>query len=403
MPLHLYCKFTATKTFFRIHKNLEFGWSGTYKNVYYSTSHMRYWSNIRDHLGFKEEELDTCQETVEQRNFSINTKSMDENNSPKHGELNIYTDGSKMSENRVGAAYVFYEVHKKVQEEKFRLPAHSTVFQAEIKAILEAAAALNDTPKYKFVRFFVDSQAAIKALQAREITSKLVLNTVNELNKAGINRNIMLNWTKAHTGTTGNEMADSLAKQGGKLELIEDVAIPKIELTGKIKEFFNTLWENEWAEYKGAPMTKCFYSKPDDIQSKYVIKLGRLDLSRFIKIITGHNGLFYFKSRIDKEINAVCRFCLLADETFYHLATECPRQRGNQIEIFLDKLPYTNTEWSVRDLLHFSTQPGIREALDGETGLHLYGEDHNWFSDDDDTTEDEHPAKRRRRERGPQL
>ena len=127
-------------------------------------------------------------------------------------------------------------------------------------------------------------------------------------------------------------------------------------------------------------MTKLFYLNPCKNQAKYVLKLGRLELSRFIKIITGHNGLFYFKHKVDPQINPVCRFCLQQDETFYHLATECPVHRLKQTEIFLDEIPITNSKWSVRALLIFSQIPGVRQALDGQTNLHLFGEDHNWDS-----------------------
>ena len=135
-------------------------------------------------------------------------------------------------------------------------------------------------------------------------------------------------------------------------------------------------------------MSKLFYKKPDSNQAKYVIKLGRLELSRFIKIITGHNGLFYFRSKIDPEINPECRFCLEKEETFYHLATECPVHRKNRNEIFLDNLPITDTRWSVRTLLIFSQVPGVREALDGSTDIQLYGEDHNWFNESIDEPND---------------
>ena len=200
---------------------------------------------------------------------------------PNQGELNIYTDGGKMSGNRVGAAYIFFEVTKQVQVDKFRLPEHSTVFQAEIKAIYKAAAALKETQKYKYVRFFIDSQAAIKALDSRTVTSRLVLDTINELNDASKNRQIRLYWTKAHTGTTGNELADQAAKEGRRLALVEAVAMPKIELTNKIMDCFYELWDSQWQAYSGARMTKQFYPKPDKKQAKHVHKLGRIELSRF--------------------------------------------------------------------------------------------------------------------------
>ena len=165
------------------------------------------------------------------------------------------------------------------------------------------------------------------------------------------------------------------AKKGSKLELIEKIDMPKAEVHNKITEFFYSLWEKDWEKYDKARMTKLFYTKPDSNQAKYVLKLGRLELSRFIKIITGHNGLFYFKNKIDKDINAICRFCLEQDETFYHLITECPAHRVARTDIFLDQIPYTDTNWSVRDLLNFSYSAGVREAIDGDTSLRLYNMD----------------------------
>ena len=246
---------------------------------------------------------------------------------------------------------------------------------------------LSQTQEYKFVRFFVDSQAALKALESKEVTSKLVLDTIRTLNIASMGRNVSLHWTKAHIGTVGNERADAGAKRGGLLNSPNEVCIPKAERKLRVETYFYEQWETEWNSYNKARMTKLFYPKPDKNQAKYVLKLGRMELSRFIKHITGHNGLFYFKSKVDPQISPICRFCLEHDETFYHLVTDCPTHWAKRNEIFLDKPPITNMKWSVRALLVFSQAPGVREALEGQTNLHLYGEDHNWdstSSDDDD-------------------
>ena len=217
----------------------------------------------------------------------------------------------------------------------------------------------------------------------------MVYNTIIALHRAGIDRNIQLTWTRAHVGTAGNERADEGAKKGSTLDIKIPAGIPKAETKGKIKEYFYKEWSTEWEKYSKARMMKLFYGKPDENQAKYVLKLGRLELSRFIKLVTGHNGLFYFMNKVDPDINAICRFCLEEDETFYHLATECPALRQKQIEIFLDKLPITNTKWSVRDLLHFSYLPGICDAIEGSTSPDERGEDHNWDSSDVSATETE--------------
>ena len=186
---------------------------------------------------------------------------------------------------------------------------------------------------------------------------------------------------------------------------------PKAEINSKILEFFYASWSRDWKSYNKANMSKFFYKSPDINQAKYVLKLGRIEMSRFVKIITGHNGLFYFKNKIDKEINPQCRFCLEDVETFTHLLTDCPRFINKRREIFLDLDLKTNEKWSVRDLLSFSTSDGIREALDGDTSIGMFGdgwledgrnmiglenrsadgmenpdgEDHNWFSERDDS------------------
>ena len=152
-----------------------------------------------------------------------------------------------------------------------------------------------------------------QALESRIITSKLVSETIRSLNIASLGRNITLHWTKAHVGTLGKERADEGAKKGGLLPVPDDTRLPKAERKQRIESYFYNKWELEWTKYHKARMTKLFYLKPDKNQAKYVLKLGRLEMSRFIKIITGHNGLFYFKHKVDPIINPVCRFCLEAD------------------------------------------------------------------------------------------
>ena len=156
-------------------------------------------------------------------------------------------------------------------------------------------------------------------------------------------------------------MADKGAKQGGKMDLVADVGMPKCEIKQNILSYFYENWKDEWTKYPKARMTKLFLKGPNKNQAKYVLKINRIELSRYIKLITGHNGLFYFKSKIDRDISPICRFCLEDDETFHHLVTNCPRHRNN---IFLDEIPDFNSNWAVRALISFSNLTGIGEALD---------------------------------------
>ena len=113
-------------------------------------------------------------------------------------------------------------------------------------------------------------------------------------------------------------------------------------------------------------MGKCFYHGPDKVKAKHVMKLSRHRLARFVRIISGHNSLFYFRSLIDPDTNSICRFCLEEDETFFHLATECPRFRLTRQDKFLDMTITNDHMWSVDALINFSYMPGINGALEGE-------------------------------------
>ena len=82
-----------------------------------------------------------------------------------------------------------------------------------------------------------------------------------------------------------------------------------------MKEHFYKIWTNNFPSYEGGRMGKEFYAEPDSAKAKYVLKLSRTDLARFIPLISGHNSLFYFRSKIDAEVNPSCRFCMEAPDT----------------------------------------------------------------------------------------
>ena len=79
------------------------------------------------------------------------------------------------------------------------------------------------------ITFFIDSQAAIKAITATEIKSKLVRCCREELKVLGIQHKVSLCWVPGHEGIPGNEKADELARKGST-DLIEptdlSVSIP---------------------------------------------------------------------------------------------------------------------------------------------------------------------------------
>jgi ribonuclease HI len=91
--------------------------------------------------------------------------------------------------------------------------AAATVFQAEIKAITMACKTLYQRNNMD-ITIRTDSQAAIAAIRAINITSNTVLDCKKWLNKLGGKNRVTLAWIQAHAGHPGNDQADALAKAG---------------------------------------------------------------------------------------------------------------------------------------------------------------------------------------------
>ena len=79
-------------------------------------------------------------------------------------------------------------------------------------AILKAAEWININCKFETIYILSDSQASLAALNKQQTNSALILQTIKELNKVGLNNNIYLIKVPAHIGIQGNEQADKLAK-----------------------------------------------------------------------------------------------------------------------------------------------------------------------------------------------
>lgn len=132
-------------------------------------------------------------------------------------------------ENKSGPA-LLYIVTLLSNTASFRLPNISTVFQAEVMAVKNSINWLLEpsSPRFQHYKIHIDSQATLRALNKRHITSKLVLETVNSLNELAALGTVSLVWIRAHKGNTGNELADDLAKVGAGLPQVTSTAcIPR--------------------------------------------------------------------------------------------------------------------------------------------------------------------------------
>ena len=366
-PLKLYLQKEATCAYVRLQNNLTLDWHGESRSGL-QRSHLRSLQHLVRDLGVHELMLqqDECDIgnpadiLVHQESFTdpaAYTEYLESEDFPIH----IYTDGSKMN-NKVGCAFRIRNSEEILKDFKFRIPDRCSVYQAETMAIQYAAKRVVQDNIEGSITFFVDSQAAMLGLRSGRIRSQVVLDTILALE--ALARPYQFVWVKSHSGVAGNEAVDELAKSALDNEAVVDTPIPKNEVKGVVLSALRDIWNEEWSEYTEARMSKKWYNTQDKHRAREVCHLSRLKLGRLVRIVTGHNALRYYNYVLDETLSPACRLCGMADETFHHLATECPNTARTRREVFGNKDILSNMDWEVDELLEFSYTPRINSLLD---------------------------------------
>ena len=246
------------------------------------------------------------------------------------GKIQCYTDGSMMN-NQVGAGIYIVDNNTPLKEESHYLGSNSTVFQAETYAVGRAAEILQEAGTVnRDIVINCDSQATIMAVNRCTIKSKTTEKTVSVLNKLGECNNVLLRWIPAHKGYSGNEKADSLAKQGsGNSESSRvQLPIPKVIWKGALRERTHRKMRDRWRELPTSHFKRVWRDK----FAKSISKFGKESLRSATQFLTGHCELNYHINKYKpNKIPKTCPHCLMEEETVDHFVGRCPKwsqQRG---------------------------------------------------------------------------
>ena len=361
LPLHLHVRQEGLAAYNRLRPTIT--WEGVFQNQTNSVSHLRYWQYLTQDVGMQDfhVETDNCHVLRPDLRFHVITDSltnMSEHQTP--ADCNVYTDGSKI-DGHVGAGVFIEQDGNPVIKDKFRLPDCSTVYQAEVTAVREAAAILTTFHNLTTVKIYVDSQAVLSSFLSTFVKSKLVLQTITTLNSI-IAEDISFVWTKAHVGTKGNEIADTLAKEGASLPQSLAIPTPPSHIKFNVRKITQNIWNKEWHTYPDARQTKIYHPQLDKHKSNTIIQWPRLKLGRYIRAVTGHNNLLYHLSNMDPNISPLCRFCLQANEEFHHLASDCPPLWWERHYISAQQPDHVH-DWTVHQIATFAFLPPIDAAL----------------------------------------
>jgi ribonuclease HI len=221
----------------------------------------------------------------------------------------VYTDGSAAEATRDGGAGVF--IKYTVCEEKLALPTgkYSTNFRAETVALCTAATTVKENAARTTgqVVLFTDALSVLQTLRSSRNKE------MNDLTTALVNlnstvQNVVLQWIPAHCDIRGNEVADRLAKEGGKMDQM-DSQVSFNEARTIIKAIQSKKWLSHHPRYS-----------PSD---SYHL-LNRREQVTVFRLRTGHSRLrHHLHTKFGIGPNGKCP-CNTGHMTPDHILQACP-------------------------------------------------------------------------------
>lgn len=254
---------------------------------------------------------------------------------PSKRGIEWYTDGSKTL---MGSGAGVYGERPRV-EQYFSLGKHSSVFQAEVFALVTCIEMnLKKGYRQRPITIFTDSQAAIKSLENPKTNSKLVKNCKDALNRLARVNQVTICWVPGHEGIDGNEKADILAKSGAESSFVgPEPAVGISRDTCKL-EIRNWLEKEHLEKWKGTfalNHSKLFIKHPSkERKANELLSYGRSTLKTIIETITGHCSLRKHLHTMGKTPEPDCRKCGWEDETGFHVLCDCPAIMAIRNRIF---------------------------------------------------------------------
>ena len=150
-----------------------------------------------------------------------------------------YTDGSKDGDKVAAAATLDDE------SATLRLPAQSSIFSAEARAIVLALELIAKSSNSKFI-ICSDSLSCLLAIQNHKIKNPLIYRILHSLFRLKEHqKEVIFFWIPSHVGIRGNTVVDRIAKEaidGPELNCY----VPHPELGPCIRNYCFKLWSDRW-------------------------------------------------------------------------------------------------------------------------------------------------------------
>lgn len=262
----------------------------------------------------------------------------------------IYTDGSKMDQG-VGSAFVAEN-----KTHSWRLDYRASIYTAELYAIWQAMLYSNMNKRRTFV-ICSDSLSAISAIEntfSKDPMIQQILCLYLHLYNMG--KQIIFVWIPSHIGISGNEAADSAARNAAKKDIDHGTIIRPDDLSVWIKNKALDSWQTDWNNTD----SKLKFVKP--MISKWVLprQISRREQVIITRLRIGHTKLTscYLLLREQQPMCDQCTELL----TVKHIILNCKKYHyiRNQLNLPKNiKECLTNEPERITILLEFIKRAGL--------------------------------------------
>ena len=247
-------------------------------------------------------------------------------------EDTIWTDGSRLDNERVGAAIAFRR-EGSWKEQGVYLGRNKEVFDAELFAIGQALEELNSRNESgRRYTIFSDSQAAISRVQhdrtgpGQALAVKAITTTEALTARGNV---VTLRWTPSHAGISGNERVDRTAKRAAEgreeeacQEYLREASLSHLtRTTTEARANATAAWirdhcgrRRRYRPPKGGKLRKELGKCPKELAG------------RFYQLMSGHAAVAEHLVRVGQADVDTCFWCGSGErQTRHHLFIKCRR------------------------------------------------------------------------------